>query len=257
MYKIVFFDLDGTLLNREKQVPQEVKQAIRSLRRQGTIVMIATGRAPYFFTEVRRELEIDSYVSINGAYVVHEGRVISETRIPQTLVEEFTTFAADMQHPMVYLTEQKHVTAQPDHPLVVKDFTELRVGLPSYASEPHRRFPVYQMIAHFPEAYDDLYRQRFPELTILRWSDTAVDAIPRGLSKAQGIATTLRLLGIPREQAAAFGDGPNDLEMLQYVGMGVAMGNASKELQRHADFVTRDVEEGGVVYGLRHLQLIP
>lgn len=69
--KIIFFDIDGTLLDHEKKVPATTKESIQELKEAGHIVAIATGRAPYHFEELREELGIHSYVCLNGQYVVH------------------------------------------------------------------------------------------------------------------------------------------------------------------------------------------
>ena len=74
MKKIVFFDIDGTLLDHEKNLPDSTKKAIKLLQDNGVFVAIATGRAPFMFTNLREELEIDSFVSFNGQFVVFENQ---------------------------------------------------------------------------------------------------------------------------------------------------------------------------------------
>ncbi|EHB59642.1 Haloacid dehalogenase domain protein hydrolase type 3 [Paenibacillus lactis 154] len=83
-----------------------------------------------------------------------------------------------------------------------------------------------------------------------------MDVIPGGGSKAKGIEAVLKHLGITPAQAVAFGDGLNDKEMLAYVGLGIAMGNAHEEVKPLADFVTKHVNKGGIRHGLRHAGLI-
>src|SRR5699024_1203950 len=73
---IIFFDIDSTLLNHEKELPKSAKEAILKLKENGHIVAIATGRAPFMYADLRKELEIDTYVSYNGQYVVLNGEVI-------------------------------------------------------------------------------------------------------------------------------------------------------------------------------------
>src|SRR5690625_7865577 len=81
--KIVFFDIDGTLVDDDKNIPVSAKQAIDELKRNDVYVAIATGRAPFMFEHIRQELEIESYVSFNGQYVVFEGETIYENPIGQ------------------------------------------------------------------------------------------------------------------------------------------------------------------------------
>ncbi|MEM5595787.1 HAD-IIB family hydrolase [Niallia circulans] len=70
-YKIVFIDIDGTLVNEEKQIPNDAKAAIKELKKRNILIVLATGRAPYFFSHILDELGLSSYISFNGSYVVH------------------------------------------------------------------------------------------------------------------------------------------------------------------------------------------
>ncbi|MGZ6507394.1 MAG: HAD family hydrolase, partial [Tumebacillaceae bacterium] len=88
-----------------------------------------------------------------------------------------------------------------------------------------------------------------------RWRTWAIDLNPTGINKSVGIATLLHHLGMTREEAAAFGDGKNDIEMLQYVGRGIAMGNACQELLSTAPYRTHAVHEDGILHGVQTIVL--
>jgi hydroxymethylpyrimidine pyrophosphatase-like HAD family hydrolase len=81
------------------------------------------------------------------------------------------------------------------------------------------------------------------------------DVVPVGGNKSIGMEKILAYFGISREETMAFGDGGNDIPMLEYAGIGVAMGNASEEVQRHADFVTSGVDDEGIVHALKHFHI--
>lgn len=100
--KIIFFDIDGTLLNHDKKVPATTKESIRELKDAGHIVAIATGRAPYHFEELREELGINSYVCMNGQYVVHEGKPIYGYPLAQDALQKLTEQAVEFDHPIIY-----------------------------------------------------------------------------------------------------------------------------------------------------------
>ena len=85
---------------------------------------------------------------------------------------------------------------------------------------------------------------------------TTIEMVPRGYSKATGIASICRIFGIPWEDTVVFGDSNNDLSMFQYAAVKVAMGNATKELRALADYVTDTMFEDGIQHGLKHLGLI-
>ncbi|WP_327204828.1 HAD-IIB family hydrolase [Paenibacillus sp. DMB20] len=88
--KLVFFDIDGTLLDHNKEIPRSAKEAIRELRSEGHEAAIATGRAPFLFKEIREELGIDTYVSLSGQYVVYRNEVVYANPISRQLLEQLT-----------------------------------------------------------------------------------------------------------------------------------------------------------------------
>lgn len=102
MKRMIFFDIDGTLLDHEKKVPATTRESIRQLQEAGHIVAIATGRAPYHFEELREELGIDSYVCLNGQYVVHEGKPIYGNPLAQDSLQQLTEQAVLLDHPIIY-----------------------------------------------------------------------------------------------------------------------------------------------------------
>ena len=104
--KIVFFDIDGTLLDHEKKLPNATKSAIKQLQENGVFVAIATGRAPFMFESLRKELDIDTFVSFNGQYVVFENEVIYRNPLKGTIVKELHEAAQEYnQTPIVFMNE--------------------------------------------------------------------------------------------------------------------------------------------------------
>lgn len=85
MIKLSFFDIDGTLLDHDKKIPQSTRDAVKQLQEKGVHVAIATGRAPFMFEDIRKELNIHNYVSFNGQYVVFEDEVIFNNPLHQML----------------------------------------------------------------------------------------------------------------------------------------------------------------------------
>ena len=83
-----------------------------------------------------------------------------------------------------------------------------------------------------------------------------MDVIPAGGSKAKGIEAVLKHIGRSKDEVVAFGDGLNDVEMLSYVGLGIAMGNANDEVKSYANHVTSSVDEKGIRRGLEHAGLL-
>lgn len=115
---------------------------------------------------------------------------------------------------------------------------------------------VYQIIAFVPEREKKLLDDLLDECAVTSWNDTGIDIIPKGGGKSSGISKFMEQYGIDRSEIMAFGDGENDIEMLKFAGIGVAMGNAKDEVKAAADFVTDSVDENGIENALRHFGLI-
>jgi len=115
---------------------------------------------------------------------------------------------------------------------------------------------IYQAIVYVTREEQAEMARRIGDKQITRWNDRAVDIVEKGASKVTGIEKYLALKGYRREETVAFGDGENDVEMLRYVHIGVAMGNARQTVKQAADRVTASAEEDGIMKGLHELGLI-
>ena len=248
---IIFFDIDGTLLDTEKNLPESTKKAVARLKADGHIVAIATGRAPFMYEELREELGIETYVSFNGQYVVLEGEVIHNQPLDKddlvTLAEE----ALDNEHPVVFLNEDDMKSNVPEHDYITEGISSLKLGMmPGHNPEYHNDRRIYQTLLFAPEGEAD-YTDKYDSFDFIRWHPVSLDVIPKGGSKAHGIEKVIEKLGFPKERQYAFGDGPNDLEMLDTVHNSYAMGNATDKVKSHAKYVTKHVDDDGIEYGLR------
>ena len=116
---------------------------------------------------------------------------------------------------------------------------------------------IYQLITTFSGEEEARIMQHLPHCKTTRWHPLFTDIINREASKGLGIQAVLDHYGWKKEEVIAFGDGGNDLEMLEMAGTAVVMGNASGEVKKYADFITDSVDNDGVANGLRHFGLIP
>ncbi|MDF2722327.1 MAG: Cof-like hydrolase [Paenibacillus sp.] len=256
-YKVVFFDIDGTLINEHKRLPQQAIDAVRELQQKGVETVIATGRTSYLFREFAEKLGIDSYVSINGSYVVHKGSPIFDRPIPRQAIEAFVEHARRHNHPLVFQGHSDYYANVENHPLIQESITSLRIDdLPKYDPDFWRNEPVYQILLHCQAKDEHLYQGIIPDLRLIRWHEQAMDVLPTERSKAQGIRALLQHLQVQPSEVVAFGDGLNDKEMLAMAGLGIAMGNAHDELKPFADYITSHVDEDGIGHGLRYAGLI-
>src|SRR5690625_483658 len=128
--KIVFFDIDGTLVGDDKNIPVSAKQAIDELKRNDVYVAIATGRAPFMFEHIRQELEIESYVSFNGQYVVFEGETIYENPIGQESLKKLYEASSVNNHPMIFMCDKDMRATTDNHPHIKESLANLKLKYP-------------------------------------------------------------------------------------------------------------------------------
>jgi Cof subfamily protein (haloacid dehalogenase superfamily) len=253
--KVIFFDIDGTILDHNKEIPQSTRDTIQKLKDKGHHVAIATGRAPFMFEDLRKELDIHSFVSFNGQYVVFEDEVIYENPLNKETLENLLQFADKENHPLVFMSEDNMMSTVGEHPFIEQSMGSLKFTHPQENRNYYLERNIYQTLLFCEKGEEDRYHQ-YSDLKLIRWHDVSTDILPANGSKAEGIKQLAKRLNIHKENIYAFGDGLNDLEMIDFVGTGVAMGNAVDSLKEIADFITKPVDEDGIQYGVKHLGLL-
>jgi Cof subfamily protein (haloacid dehalogenase superfamily) len=254
--KMIFFDIDGTLLDHNKELPQSTKLAIQALKEKGHEVAIATGRAPFMFKDLLKELEIDTYVSFNGQYVVVNNEVVYKNPLPTESLQKLAEYSSKKQHPLVYLSHEEMKSNIEYHSHIQESLGTLKFSHPSYDPIYFEGREIYQCLLFCAEGEEKDYIDEFKQFHFIRWHPVSTDVLPAGGSKAKGIEIAIRHLGISDDDVYAFGDGLNDIEMLRFVKNSVAMGNAPETVKKSAKHVTKDVAEDGIAYGLEFLGLL-
>ncbi|SCW50661.1 hypothetical protein SAMN04487970_101125 [Paenibacillus tianmuensis] len=253
---MIFFDIDGTLLDHDKRLPASAKEAILALKEAGHEIAFATGRSPFMLEPLRRELSIDSFVGFNGQYVMLHGKLIYTNPIPTEVIRSLSEYALHQGHPLVYLDDEGMRSSSRRHPYVEESIGTLQYPHPEYDPHFYIDQDIYQTMLFCTEQDESGYIERFRKLDFVRWHRLSMDVLPFGGSKAQGIERFIDKLGFRREQVYAFGDNLNDLEMLQYVGHSVAMGNSPESVKKVARYITKDVGHDGIAYGLELVGLL-
>lgn len=271
--KAVFVDVDGTLIDDYGQVPESAALAVREARTNGHLVFLCTGRSMVELTASVHEVEVDGYVLSSGAYV----QVGRDVLLQQQLTPEAVRHVADFfdahgggyffqAHDAVYASPQSRdllrsiVAAS-----VASDpaFAEVDHGLLTYVdtitvdADPRAMLMTKAVFFESVVPVDDL-RTEFPEFLIVPASVTVFGTnagemtIP-GIHKATGIDVVLERVGIDLADTIAIGDSYNDLEMLEHVAVGIAMGDAPQAVRDIADETTAPTTEDGIRLAfLRH-----
>lgn len=256
MKKVLFFDVDGTLYNSKKQLPPSAKEAVFKAKRNGYEIAIATGRAPFMIEHILKELEIDTFVTFNGQYVVYKNEVIFTDSIPKEELTEILEFGAMRNHPAVFIDDKKMIATIEGDKKIEQSLMSLRYPYPMVNPHFYKENAVYQTLIFMEEDEEAIYHHTFPNVKFVRWHPYSCDILPKAGSKARGIQKILEKMDVPIEHAIAFGDGLNDIEMLQAVGVGVAMGNAKDKVKEVADVVADHVDNDGLAKVMKKLEII-
>jgi Cof subfamily protein (haloacid dehalogenase superfamily) len=254
--KVVFFDIDGTLLNSQKEILESTRRAISKLKTNGILPVIATGRPPFMFEWVREELNIPHYVSINGQYVVVDGNVVYENTIEKEALQQLALDAESKENYMAFYNHETYKVNHGYHPDIKISFDSFQMGFPGLDKEFHLHAPVHQAILFCTSEKEEYYKTAYPGFDFIRWHPLATDVLPKGSSKLVGIMEVLKTLNVDIKNSYAFGDGLNDFEMIKYVGNGIMMGNGHYVLKEVANYVTGSCDEDGIYKGLEYYKLL-
>ncbi|WP_042146929.1 HAD family hydrolase [Paucisalibacillus sp. EB02] len=260
-YKILFLDIDGTILKPDHTYHPKTKEAIKQIQDQGMEVFLATGRPTHELSELAEDLKINSYIGYNGAYAVYQGRNILDAPIKKDIVEDYVRIAKKHDHEVILYTSESNYAINVDS-TAIRNFTELFQVTNKSLLPINEEMTSYVLGASLinvrpEEAYlyeidEDI---RLAEVNVNGLQD-CYDLIRLSANKGEAVKVALKHLGISSEEAIAFGDGMNDKEMLETVGEGFAMGNAHPNLLPFAKYSTTTVNEAGVYQGLKMLGLV-
>lgn len=260
MKKALFFDIDGTLVSfKTHEIPGSTIEAIRKAHERGNKIFISTGR-PYVIINNLKALQeknlIDGYITMNGAYCFIGDDILYKSAIPQDEVRRLAEICRKKGYACIFVTEDEIKVVQPTEE-VRKIFNEFL-----HVQEiPHTEFEdvvdktIYQMTVFITEDIEKEVAKQMPGSEFNRWYPTFVDITAKGNTKAHGIEIMMNSIGFPQDASIAFGDGGNDIPMLEKAAIGVAMGNANDDVKAHAQLVTDTVDNGGIAKALEELNL--
>lgn len=251
MTKIIFFDIDGTLVSfKTHTIPQSTIDAIHQVREMGIKVWIATGR-PLPFINNLEGLEYDGIISVTGAHCQKkDGEIVFSQPVDKEDIKRMIARQHEKGTAVAYAGNDHAIIAAPQGipDSVSEVFQLLDLKEPTlHDPEEALTFDVMQVIAFFSEEEaEDIMGNVLTHCSDARWHPAFADCVAKGINKAVGIDKVIAHYGYDLSETMAFGDGGNDIAMLQHVGTGVAMGNASDEVKAAADIVTTSVDDDGV-----------
>lgn len=258
--KAVFFDIDGTLWDKNFYIPQSTKEGIKQLRENGHLAFICSGRTRSFITEpALLSLGFDGIVAGCGTYIEKDEKVLFRKELKKEEIQRAISVFRACHMPIVmegieymYLDQKEFRDETYPKGLLDQMGENLLAITGNEENWKASKFSCGRPTEEYKKAIEELK----DDYEILIHGMEIVEFVPKGFSKATGIQKTCELLGIKKEDTYAFGDSVNDLDMLKYAGHGIAMGNGTKEAQEAAEYVTADLHEDGIFKGLKHYGLI-
>lgn len=278
MSKLIFLDIDSTLLSHEIGIPESAYEAIKLAKKKGHKIFINTGRVRSGIGEDFNIFPLDGIVAAAGAYIEVGDKLIYENylsedqvnKIEDTLKSKGIAYALEgVDH--VYFDE-----------LALGYFAKRRQEFEEIAAEmdEHDPLSVLKFISpiHKVKKVEDYHKDktRINKFLVLSEEEGLIDSLREdldedlflisygfmgeiiidGINKASGIDKVLDYLGASLEDTIAFGDSLNDLEMIQHANIGVVMGNGAEELKKEADFIADHINDDGLYKAFKELDLI-
>lgn len=264
MIRAAFFDIDGTLISmRTHVILPSTLETLRRLKEKGMKLYIASGRPPAHLSLLDPAFNAfawDGFLMMNGQYCydadhhVFRRQTISKNTL-RTLVpwlKEHADFPCTF-HELDHSYDISFNYAMHDYLSSIGRLDQMPEKEDPVRSYDH---DTYMLCPYVPPEKDAEILSHAPGLMSARWAPHFADMIAQGGGKPVGMKAALEKDGIDQSECIAFGDGGNDITMLEYAGIGIAMGNASDEVKAHADYVTKECESDGISYAFKHFGLI-
>lgn len=260
--KVMFFDIDGTLLpSGENEFTPSAMQAIKKARENGHLMFINTGRTLANLDEYMLHAGFDGYVCACGTYILLNNELVLYKHTEDAVCARVVELAKECRMDVVFeswhgiycdpkeicLPETMHLIHQLEqHQMITAGFEKDGFNFDKFVTFQRPDSDLSGFIKQISEWFDYIDRGHgFGEY------------VPKGYSKATGIQFILDRFGLPLSVAHAVGDSTNDLPMLKFVPHSIAMGNSDpKSLFDEVEFVTKSIDEDGIAYALEHYGFI-
>lgn len=258
--RMFFFDVDGTLLdNRRHHISEATLTSLRRLKERGGKLVVSSGRDVNTILKMPQLAAIawDGYICRNGSVVADgQRRELFRTFFDASTMQRLEAISQQRQSPIQYmgLTDWLNLPPDGDFLKACAFFHRDPYEMPVRPTLKEDRATMALAFDHGDSDYAQF--REIETLTVLPTPFHYADLVSRGIDKSVGMARLCEAEGISPAETMAFGDGINDLEMLQFAGIGVAMGQCRDEVKAVADYVTASVDEDGITHALNHFGLL-
>ena len=267
-YKLLVLDVDGTLLNDEREISKRTLAALLKVQQMGVRIVLASGRPPYGLMPLAKTLELGNYggfvLSYNGCQIIkaQNGEILFERRINPEMLPYLEKKARKNGFAIFTYHDDTLITDSPDNEYIKNEalLNNLKIIREDEFSTAIDFAPCKCMLVSDKEkaliGLEQHWEKRLAgTLDAFRSEPYFLEVVPCGVNKANTLGALLEHLGVTREEVIAVGDGVCDVTMLQLAGMGVAMGHSQDSVKVCADYVTASNEEDGVALAVEKLIL--
>lgn len=270
MGKVLFFDVDGTLVNFQGKMPESARAALQKAQQNGNQIVLCSGRSRMQIYPWLLELGFDGIVAATGAYVEHSGEIIYQHFMSEDELYKVTTLLDQADACYSAQAADRMITSAPhrdrqlarfkkqaDEEMIAQIWQYIELSDQIWQHEDVEKLVYYESKISVPEIRNQL--AGICDVTESSFETDLSDSgeiTCSGINKAHGMEKYIIHTGMAKADTIAFGDGPNDYDMIEYAAVGVAMGNSGDELKSRADFVTKDINDDGIAYALQKLGLI-
>lgn len=259
-YQILVLDLDGTLTNSKKEITEPTKQALIDIQEKGKKVVLASGRPTPGILPLAKELHLEKYgsyiLSFNGAKIIdcRSKELLYNRTIPQEVIQPIYEMLNNYDMDLLTYTDT-HILSG----MKTNSFTELEsrinqmpiVQTNDFLSE--ITFPINKLLGTgnkdtIAKALETIKSRFHSQLNIYLSEPFFLEIMPQRIDKAHSLQKLLNSIGLTADSMICCGDGYNDLTMIEYAGLGVAMENAQPLVKESADYITKSNDEDGVLH---------
>lgn len=260
-YQILVLDLDGTLTNSNKEITPPTMEALIEIQKMGKKVVLASGRPINGVAPLAEKLHLHEYggytLSFNGARITNcsSGALIYNKTLPLDITQDVFEIARSFENLDIVTYDDKTIVSgiKPNY----YDELESKINAMEirsvenfieYVTVPVNKFLITGEPKIVLEAEEALKKKFHSYLNIYKSEPYFLEVMPQNIDKAYSLQKLLSSLGLTADEMICCGDGFNDLSMIQYAGLGVAMENAQDLIKDHADFITKSNDEDGVLH---------
>ena len=255
-YRLFLFDIDNTLTSSlDGRFVRSAVEALKQLRRKGFKVVIASGRTPQSATQLAANgIEYDYFIGANGHLIADSNANVMWCRyFSQDLYERISQFCLKNGYGFFWKLD--------DCSYIVVNNSTIDLIFDTYRSktvfsEPEGAKAYGGALVTEPENKEAFVREFENEVDCVDGGAMVYDINLKNVSKRDGLIELLMILGISRDECMAFGDSENDLEILEYAGMGIAMGDRQEICLQKADYVTEKTYNDGIEKALKRFNVL-